>query len=958
MNTKIIHRIFAAVVFLITLVQFVITAQPSVSFWDPGELSAAAYKLEVPHPPGGPLFSLVGHILYMIPFPGSLGFRMNLVSVLSSAFSILFLYLIVVRLVKIYKKRDPLTMVEAYGTYFSAAIGAFSLSFCDTFWFNGVEANYFAAATFLFSAIVWLTLVWYEKSEEPGSWKYFLMIAYLAGLAGGVHLMSVLTIFAAVMVIVFKRVITDDTLCKKTWYIFLGHVALLVVIALVMWGNQVANQPPTPDEVKDYDSNFKMIMIAVSALYVAAFWKKVFTKNSFYVPIVIAGVTLAFIYPGVIKKLPLLLLLIAGDNSTMGVIVLLAFLGALSYLSHWAVKNKRTVLAVAAFAAILSVAGVTTYTMIIIRAGQHPPMNENNPNSFTRLISYLDREQYGDFPMFKRRWSGEPQHQSTWANYSSDLDFFWRYQMNHMFLRYVEWNFIGREAFYQDAGINWSHLYGIPFFMGLLGVYFHFRKDWKMASVFLTLFVLMGFLIAFYQNQQQWQPRERDYFYAGAYFVFAVWIALGIRGLLDLVEEKTSPGKPPVAAIAGILCVAAFLIPGRMFAVNYHTHDRSRNWLPWDYSYNLLQSCVPNSILFTNGDNDTFPLWYLQDVEGIRRDVRIVNLSLVNTEWYIKQLKYDDPYGTAKLKIKLSDDYIDRIQGNLVPWKAQNVTIPVPRNVLEEYHVTDTSIINRGSITFNMKPTAYNQYLRTQDVLVHEIVTQNAWQRTIYFANTCSPDTKIGMDDYLRMEGFAARLVPEKRIPNPDVVYFIDEKSMEQNLFDESPGFSATYKPGFKFRGLNDSTIFFDANEQNMAQNYRGSFLMLATSYLYEDHDKSKCIQTLERMDKVLPESVVQIDPRQEYSMLMAYNGAGDSVKFRSVANHFEQNVKGKIADGTLEVSETNLYIRMLASIYEMTRQYSEAASLLEAQVPNFPNDPELRREIDRYKTLAGQQPK
>ncbi|HMD14712.1 MAG TPA: DUF2723 domain-containing protein, partial [Bacteroidota bacterium] len=376
--------------------------------------------------------------------------------------------------------------------------------------------------------------------------------------------MSVLTIFAAVMVIVFKRVITDDTLCKQTWYIFLGHIALLLVIALTMWGNQVANQPPTPDEVKDYDSNFKMIMIAVSALYVAAFWKKVFTKNSFYVPIVIAGVTLAFIYPGVIKKLPLLLLLIAGDNSTMGVIVLLAFLGVLSYLSHWAVKNKRTVLAVAAFAAILSVAGVTTYTMIIIRAGQHPPMNENNPNSFTRLITYLDREQYGDFPMFKRRWSGEPQHQQTWSNYSSDLDFFWRYQMNHMFLRYVEWNFVGREAFYQDAGISWSHLYGIPFFMGILGLYFHFRKDWRMASVFLIIFVLMGFLTAFYQNQQQWQPRERDYFYAGAYFVFAAWIALGIRGILDFVEEKALPGKPPLAAIAGILCVAAFLIPGRM----------------------------------------------------------------------------------------------------------------------------------------------------------------------------------------------------------------------------------------------------------------------------------------------------------------------------------------------------------------------------------------------------------
>ena len=959
MNTKTMHRVFAAVVFLIPAIQFCLTVQPSVSFWDPGELSAASYALEVPHPPGGPLFSLVGHIFYMLPFPGNIGLRMNMVSVLGSAFSVLFLYLVAVRLIKIYKKREPLTTMEAVGTYLSAAIGALSLSFCETFWFNGVEANYFAGATFLFSAIVWLTLIWYEKSEEPCSWKYFLMIAYLTGLAGGVHLMSVLTIVAAVMVIVFKRFTDDDAFCKKTSYIFVGHAAILLVIALAMWGNQAASQAPTPDELKTYDSNFKMIMLAVSALYVAAFWKKVFTRNSFYVPIIIAGVTLTFVYPGVIKKLPLLLLLVAGDNSAMGIFVLVVILGALAYLSHWAVKNKKTIVAVASFAAILSVAGVTTYTMIIIRANQQPPMNENNPNSFSRLITYLDREQYGDFPIFKRRWSGEPQHTSTWTNYTSDLDFFWRYQMNHMFNRYVAWNFIGREAFYQDAGVSWKHLFGIPFLIGLLGLYFHFKNDWKMASVFLILFILMGYLTAFYQNQQEWQPRERDYFYAGAYFVFALWIGLGVRGLLDLAETNLAVPQQSTAASVAILALGVILIPGRMLEENYHTHDRSKNWLPWDYSYNLLQSCVPNSILFTNGDNDTFPLWYLQDVEGIRRDVRIVNLSLVNTEWYIKQLKYNEPYGTPKVKITLTDNYIDQLQ--LVPWKAQDVTVPVPKSAIDEYHVTDTSVISHGSITFRMKPTL--QYgsasaVRAQDIMVREIVMQNAWQRPIYFANTCGPDTKDGMDDYLRMEGFAARLVPQKRSANPNVPYFIDEQSLRKNLFNENSGYSKTFEPGFKFRGLNDSTIFFDANEQNMAQNYRGSFLMLATYYLYQNQDKQNCIQALDRMEQVIPRSVIQIDPRQEYSMLMAYSNAGDTAKFQVIAKDLQQNALARLAESSGDANETNTLYQILVGVYDMTGQYAEAASLLEGLLPTYPNDPNLRREIDRYKSMAGQQQK
>ena len=201
-------------------------------------------------------------------------------------------------------------------------------------------------------------------------------------------------------------------------------------------------------------------------------------------------------------------------------------------------KQKRMILALSLTACIIAVLGFTTYTMIVIRANANLPMNENHPKSFAQLITYLNREQYGDFPMFQRRWSTEPEKAGIYTNYSSDLDFFLKYQMNHMFQRYVAWNFIGRVSHDQDADWTWKGFFGIPFFLGLFGLYTHFRKDWKMATVFLITFILMGYLITYYQNQQQPQPRDREYFYCGAYFVFALWIALGIKGLLDLVQEK------------------------------------------------------------------------------------------------------------------------------------------------------------------------------------------------------------------------------------------------------------------------------------------------------------------------------------------------------------------------------------------------------------------------------------
>ncbi|HXG00512.1 MAG TPA: DUF2723 domain-containing protein, partial [Bacteroidota bacterium] len=378
---------------------------------------------------------------------------------------------------------------------------------------------------------------------------------------------------------------------------------------------------------------------------------------------------------------------------------------------------------------------------------------------------YLGREQYGDAPILQRRYSQEPQHQGMYTNYTSDLDFLIRYQLNHMFFRYVGWNYIGQAGDEQDSGVTAKDTLGIPFLVGLFGLWWQFKKDWKMGLVFVVMFIVLGPILALYQNQQEPQPRERDYFYVGAFYVFSLWIGVGIVGIIDLLRRWRSSMALPLSAASVLIFAAA--IPANMIRINYHEHDRSGNYVAWDYSYNMLQTCEPDAILFTNGDNDTFPLWYLQDVEGIRRDVRVVNLSLINTSWYIKQMKQKPYYPEAKpVPISLTDREIETI--GPIQFQERRLSLPVPRDVYARYGVTDTAEINKGKIEFTMRPTLQFgniSAIRVQDILVQDIIFTNKWQRPIYFAVTCSPDSKIGLDEYLWFNGLAWRLEPRK-IPN------------------------------------------------------------------------------------------------------------------------------------------------------------------------------------------------
>ena len=963
MNHRLLHRCIGGAVFAIAAVQFFVTAQPTVSFWDPGELSAAAYMLQVPHPPGGPLFSLVGRVFYLLPMPGDPGFRMNAVSVVSSAFSVLFLYLIAVRLIQNCSGNQRGGLSGTPGTFIAAAIGALALSFCDTFWFNGVESNYFAAATVLFAAMLWLLLVWYENADKPGSGRYLLIIAYLVGLSAGVHLMSVPTIFTVVMVVVFRRFITDDATCRKTAWIFLAHAGLLLAVAFFWWNDMISRQVPAPEEFYAYDRKFAMVMGAISLGVMAVFYKKIFRKDSFYTPLLAAGAALFITYPGVIKLLPAMIHRLSGNDSSLGVVLLAVVLGCLGYTAYISGKRTMTLVHLSSLALLFVILGFSTYTMIITRANVHPPMNENNPNNFSGLLTYLNREQYGEFPLFKRRWTPEADRQKTFTQYSSDFDFFRRYQMHHMFNRYVLFNFAGRGSRDQDADPSWGQLFGIPFFVGLFGLYWHFRKDWRMATSFLLLFIIMGYLIAFYQNQQEPQPRERDYFYSGAYFVFAVWIALGIKGLLDLVSAAARGPRQAAAGCGAVLLLGAVCIPGRMFQTNFASHDRSRNWLAWEYSYNMLQTCEQDALLFTNGDNDTFPLWFLQDVEGVRRDVRIVNLSLINTPWYIQQMK-DRPYYAEAKAVPIS------IPDKRIPWEPQTVTIPVPPGTIQGSITTDTALYNHealgrqapgsgpapdtnaggeGKIEFMMRNTLQygrTKAIRVQDFMVKHIIETNRWQRPVYFAITCSPDSKIGIDDYLRFCGLALKLVPYKA---GRLDMGIDPAVLRANLFDEPAGFSTTPRYGYKFRSTSDSTVVPDENEVRMISGFRTAFRALAIYEMDSRRDLRTCRAVLDRAEKVMPWGNIPMLFEEGYDFALLYYRVGRVDLFTALVTRLEKQFKAETAEGA--PSNPYIYGQML-QLYDLGKDYSAELELLGNLAQLRPNDPTVRERIDTVQAI------
>ncbi|MBU1099503.1 MAG: DUF2723 domain-containing protein [Bacteroidetes bacterium] len=944
-----LKRIIGLFVFLGAAIVYFMTVQPSTSFWDCGEFIASAQGLQVPHPPGTPFFLILGRLFAMIPFADNIGLRVNTISVLSSAFTILFVYLIVIKLIENYKEQKHENLLDSLGTYVAAAVGAFSLAFADTFWFNAVEAEVYALSTFFIAITVWLVMVWNENPDKPGSEKFIIMIFYLFGLATGVHLLSLIAIIPIVMVIFFRKYVNDEDALKKTGYILLGHSAILLVVALGIWYSTTEAVPPTPEEYKAVDIQFISIFGIISLFIIGAFWKRVFSVNSFYMPIMIGGIALVTLYPGMVKYIPNLLSSVGGDNLVLDIALLVGLFALLGFGIYWAKKENKPTTTLVFNSFLFALIGFTTYSMIIIRSNQDTPINLNSPKTFSSLVSYLNREQYGDNPIFKRRYSSEPQHRNIYNNYDNDAEFFIEYQMQHMVNRYILWNYAGRSSTVQDDSYDWTQLMGIPLFFGIFGLIYHFRKDWKMGSIFLTLFLLFGHIMAIYFNSQQPQPRERDYFYVGAFFVFSIWIGIGTRGFFDLILQEIKKPELAKPILSAAMIIMFILIPMNMLSANYFTHDRSRNFVPWDYSYNMLQSVAPNAVIFTNGDNDTFPLWYLQDVEGVRRDVRIANLSLINTGWYVKQLKNNSPYGAAKIKMAMSDEQLDQL--SFTRWNSRPESIAVPDDIIAKYGVKDSSIVNNKAINWTLNPTLNFGdvgVLRPQDLVVLDIIKSNQWERPIYWAATTSDDSKLELYDHLQMEGLAFRFVPEK-VGDGSINFEV----MWDQLMELNVGYSNDYQPGFKYRGLNDPTVFMDDNHIRMAQNYRNAYIRLALKIYNDEQDNAKTLKVLRKMDEVMPRSTITMDYRIKHDIARLLHSLGAMDDYVDYANEIIVAALDQIERNPMDFSGNYNPYALLMTHYENLGQFNKIVDMLLKLKEYIPNDPNMDEMIAKYKKLA-----
>ena len=795
-----VHRYVAAGVLLVSLVMYFSTIAPTTSFWDCGEFIACSYTLSVPHPPGAPFFLLLGRLFSMIvPLP-DIGLRVNSLSALLSAFTVLLTYLIIVRLTRRWVGQEK-TVRDQVVLYGSGAIGAIAFAASHSFWFNAVEAEVYAISMFFTALVVWLAVRWMDESDDPQSTRYLLLIAYFVGLSTGVHLLNVLALSPIVMLIYFQK----------------------------------------------YKFSWKGAILALG----------------------ISMVAILIVYPGLISGIPKLL-----RGGILDLVVLLV-LGVVAFFLS--VRYRRSLLAIILASVLLVVIGYSSYIVIYVRANQDVAINENQPDTVERLISYLNREQYGAVGPVElqnvspgaraRMRQGGAIMMPIGGNEVIRFHILerkaplWKYQINRMYIRYLSWQyFIGEHG----------EVLIVPFILGLMGMLWHFWRDWRRASVIGLLFLMTGLAIIIYLNQEDPQPRERDYAYVGSFFAFAIWVGMGVAALVEFIDDffrKRSPAFRRAVAfvVVGLMVLA---VPVNMLAQNYHTHNRSGNYVAWDYSRNMLESCAPNAIIFTNGDNDTFPVWYLQVVEKVRPDVRVVNLSLLNTDWYIKQLRDEEPrvpvtFSDRDIEMRLTARTDEALLLRYWPKNRREWKIQTPDGEMK-WEVPATMYIPTG---LPNEASGEPNFLRIQDIMILHIIEQNHWKRPIYFAVTVSQQNMLGLNPWLSMEGLVFHLYPHK-VPSVDPVM------IKKNLFETYAG---------HYRNLDNPKVYLFDNIVTLLQNYRSAFLQLAFTYYrdipggqnkvatssgipreqWEDRfdelsPSEKALMVLQKMNTIMPPSAIE----------------------------------------------------------------------------------------------------
>ena len=757
MNPAVMHRCAGVAVFLISFGLYLLTMAPSVSFWDTGEFIATSYTLSVPHPPGSPLYVLLGRLFSMIPVM-EVAWRVVLMSALSSALAVWCTYLGTAAIARRALGGEPLRVFgddRDLSVTLGSALASLTLAVSYTFWFNATEAEVYGYSILFVALGFWLVLYWEGTGHGSMNDRWLFLVAYLFGLGGGLHLLCLLIIPGLLILAWFA----DRGLRRLITVMVGAGLEGFFILAVLADGPGSA-----------------ALLGLLAAAGLIAFMSYVWVTEDQLRPTVLwllgAGAA-AFVGRALISEGMLF-------NALLAVVAI----GLLRHLY----QHDRRALGLLLGSAVLFAIGYSTYATLYIRSGLNPVIDENDPETWAAFKKFLNREQYGTDSMLLMML--EPRASRAYQ--------LWEQQFKYFFQQFP-FPLLNRDLIFRLATENAPHTISvslIPYALGIWGLVWHGLRDWRRFAALLAIFLIMGFGLSFYLNMQDPQPRERHYVFGGMFFAFAIWMGLGWTGIVELARQRWRLARP---VLAGIAC-CGLLLPLGTGASSYHVQDRTGDYIAYDYAYNLLNSCDRDALLFTNGDNDTFPLWFLQEVEGIRRDIRVVNLSLLNTGWYIKQLRDREP----RVDIRIDDTYIDSVLTDTQLVDMYKRVWPEPKTPRE---------FSDLGLDAKVSTLPQNDILRVQDIMAIGIIRWNEWKRPIYFAITVAQSNRLGLDPYLSMVGMTLELVPEKGSDT-------DLDALARNL-----------KQVYRFRGVGDRSIYKDLNTTRLLGNYRACYITLASLY-------------------------------------------------------------------------------------------------------------------------------
>ena len=967
-----INNLIGWVVFVIAAAVYILTAEAGGSLWDCGEFVSSCFKVQIPHPPGAPLFVIIGRVFIVLfgDNPLTAAKAVNIMSALASAFTILFLFWTIThfaRKIMGLKTSETLTTSQIISVMGAGVVGALAYTFSDSFWFSAVEGEVYALSSFFTAIVFWAILKWENHADEADADKWIVFIFFMMGLSIGVHLLNLLTIPAIVMVYYFRKQDSFNYAVIRKWFVrIIGIGGVLAFVG----GLVMANAEVNPERGVEMDSTLGGLMLlgtlaAIGLLYFIESRDKAAKKTygGIYIFFVIACAITGIVQVGVIQYT----VKFAGAFDRIFVnsfglpffsgfttfFVLMA--GLIWYGLKVAATKGWSLLRLGIWCLTFMLIGYSSYVTTMIRSSANPSVDMYNVDNPISLVGYLGREQYGDFPLlygqkfnarpvdvkntgmryqkstdkyielgedrkyvfaaedkmiFPRVWdmSNDQNHADYYAyflginrqqdgtyerspNQADNIKYFFQYQLNWMYFRYFMWNFAGKQndnqglfagnvrdgnwitgitpidnLIYGDQSAlpdslknNKAHntLFALPFILGLLGMYFHYKKKKTDFGVNFLMFFFTGFAIVLYLNQPGYQPRERDYAYVGSFYAFAVWIGLGVLMVKELLSKSLS--KTTAAGIATVVCLLA--VPTLMASQEWDDHDRSNKVIARDLAKDYLESCAPNAILFTFGDNDTYPLWYAQEVEGIRKDIRVINYSLLGIDWYINQLRYKVNESPA-IDVIWSADQIEGSKRDYIEYKpnpsmpddkfynlydvmknyvgkdnpdndysfpVKNVTVPVDVAAAIKNGTVNATDSVVASLDFSLPRNA----LMKNELAVLNIIAANNWKRPIYFTNA---GAELGFDQYLRRDGLSYRLAPVKNSKvNTD--WMLDKLTNK-----------------FSYGNADKAGVYFDEENRRHLNGIRSAYAELAID-LASKNRKEDARDVLNKVDKMMLES-------------------------------------------------------------------------------------------------------